>query len=752
MAAPSRSRMPTPTFKAKTRRFGPEPLMGRSAKTRVPPVPRPTPARSAGRWRILAIAAYIVFGALIYSNTFDVPMQFDDVPHLVDSADLHDLRDVRRWWNHDPQRPIGYLTLALNYQVSGRAVWSYHLVNLMIHILNACMVFWLVRTTFSTRPMSRHPAQGRRDAFAWFAGLLFLAHPLQTQAVTYIVQRLASQATMFYLLAVVLYVQGRLWSRPGAGRVLWFAGSALSGVLAMLTKQIALTLPLAIVLYELTFLSPAVPERAGRRRAWFAGAVAACLLVALAMVSFDLSSVFRTIPPQHGELHTLTPLSYAGTQPKVILSYIRLLLLPVGQNVDHDVRVPESIFDLPTLAGLAVIAGALFVAIRSFRTRPLLSFGIAWFFLALSTESSLIPLDDLMSEHRLYLPMFGFCLVVLDLLAGLGMTAASGALLVAVLVFGLATYRRNELWRDPMSLWSDAARKSPGKSRTQTNAGSRLLERGQLASAEAHLKRAVAINPRFATAHLNLGAYYQRVRKPDLAERHYQTAAELDPQDARVPMGLGILNLREGRPAEAEAHFLIALERDSTIAAAFGFLSVASYMRGDDDRAIHLAERALALEGGQYDALNNLGRSWKRKGDFARARLFYGRALESEPQSTEVLVNLGNLALAENEPARAEELYQQALAINPVYVGALNALGALRFQKQDYAGARHYFELAVQRNPENAEAQNNLGLCHQREGRHDLAVASFQRALQLRPEYVEARQNLELAMQANRGY
>lgn len=678
-------------------------------------------------------------------------MQLDDVPHIVHSRDLHDIRDVGRWWHHDPRRPIGYMTLALNYSFSKLNVGSYHAVNLAIHILNACLVYWLVQLTLSTPVVRGRATRRQKNAMALFAGLLFLTHSIQTEAVTYIVQRLASQATMFYLLAVALYARGRLWQGGPLTRVLWFVGAAVSGALGMLTKEIVFTLPLAIALYEFSFLYPAASPQERRRLVWLAVIGAGALLIIPALMSFDLSKVFRAIPPDHGNPFTLTPYTYALTQLRVVVTYLRLLVFPINQNLDYDIRISSSLLDWQTLGSFLVLAGLLAVGIRMFRTRRVLSFGMLWFFLTLSVESTFVPIADVLFEYRLYLPMFGFCLVVVELLIRLGMARAVALLSLAVAGLGIATYRRNDVWRDPVTLWADAARKAPNKARPHTNVGKAYLDRGQLDLAEHHLKRAVEINPEYALGHMNLGGFYQRRGLSVMAERHLTRAAELPPTDARMPLSLGMFYVDQGRATEAEAPLMRAIAIDSTVADAHSHLGMSWYMRGDDDQAIRHSGRAVELDPRRYEALNNLGRAWRRRGDFKRAREYYEEALDVEPQSTEVLVNMGNLALAAGEPARAEDYYSQALAIDPGYVNGLNGMGLVCYQRQDYATASGYFQDALQRSREHPEALNNLGLCSARLGRLDEAIEYFRRALRARPAYRDAQRNLEVAIGTRAG-
>ncbi len=206
-------------------------------------------------WCIPSIIFICLVGLIAYSNSFDCSFHFDDVPTIEENIAIRNLSNVEDWWGFYHSRPIGYLSFALNYHFNKLDVWGYHLVNLVIHIVNAILVWWLVILTMATPVMRGQPIEKHKGMMALFTALLFVSHPLATQSVTYIVQRLASLATLFYLLSLALYVKGRLGENNKDKRILLFyGGSILCAVLGMLTKEIVFTLPFVLVLYEFSFM------------------------------------------------------------------------------------------------------------------------------------------------------------------------------------------------------------------------------------------------------------------------------------------------------------------------------------------------------------------------------------------------------------------------------------------------------------------------------------------------------------------
>jgi protein O-mannosyl-transferase len=511
------------------------------------------------RFHVLMIA---VLSLLCYSNTFHVPFVFDGLDQIRDNPVVHGLSnffDNNSGYAFNKNRFVCFFTFALNYNLGGLNVSGYHQVNLAIHIVNALLVYVLLRLTFRTPFFREYAKLSKGSLLAFVVALLFVCHPLQTQAVTYIYQRLASLGTMFYLLSVVLYILARLrlgtpgtsggsdaeGSQGGAksGRVrtvLWFAGSLLFALLAMKTKEFSVTLPFMVILFEVSFFRggwrrrllyllpvlltiPIVPMSVFLQG--FSGAPEVPGLSPAAATSDHLLSI---VNEQFRVQTTIPRLDYFLTQFRVIVTYLRLLLLPVNQNLDYDYPVYSNFFTPPVLLSLLLLLALFALAVFFYwRSRPscsrplavecrLIGFGILWFFMTLSVTSSVIPIADVIYEHRLYLPFVGAATAVAATCAWVfrRISMRVGFIIPALLTtlvicgFGVATYQRNQVWQSKITLWQDVAVKSPGKVRPFNNLGAALNEDGRFPEAISVLSRAIEIKPDHPEAWYNLGRTY----------------------------------------------------------------------------------------------------------------------------------------------------------------------------------------------------------------------------------------------------
>ena len=289
----------------------------------------------------------LLLGILIYSNTFRCSFHFDDFPRIVDNTSIRDITNIRAWWNSYPTRPFGMFTFVLNWHFNQLNVKYYHIVNLVIHLMNALLVWWLTLLIFSTPVLKDQPIAKRKKAIAFFTALLFVSHPLATQSVTYIIQRFASLVSLFYFLSLILYTKARLLDKTGPKSYLLYSGALLSAFLAMLTKENAFTLPVMILVIEIFFF---------RRKKIVAalkspGTILTLVFLAgfLILLFFVFSTkIFKPITPINGTTVIITPFNYLLTQFPVIVKYIQLLLVPVNLNVDYDFPVSMSIFELRT--------------------------------------------------------------------------------------------------------------------------------------------------------------------------------------------------------------------------------------------------------------------------------------------------------------------------------------------------------------------------------------------------------------------
>jgi tetratricopeptide (TPR) repeat protein len=581
----------------------------------------------------------VLVGIAAYANTLTAPFQFDDEAYIVNNPIIRSFHyflapgDVAGLTDRTPTavppalryafmtRIAGYLSFAVNYHLHGLNVTGYHIANLSIHLLSAILVYLIVMTILRTGYFKARAA-GREalpDEFiAGAVALLFVSHPVQTQAVTYLSQRFASLAACFSLLALLLYARAAQ-SPPGLRRRAAYGASLLSVFAAMLTKEFTFTLPVLIALYDMMFLPGTRRERI-RRLAPFAAALAVIpVLVFLQQGSVHaLDSTMRTITA--ADSSNISRSQYLLTQFRVLVLYLRLLVVPVGQNVDHDMPVFNSLFDPPVLFSFLLLAALFAAAVRLAilsqrdRERPelrLLSFGILWFFIALSVESSVIPLGELVAEYRLYLPSVGISMAAVSL----GLLAARRFSLRPALVYGLcalvvaalssATVLRNTVWASETALWEDAARKSPALVRPHQNLGLYYSAQGRLDDARRELLAALALAPDNAELHNNLGIVYRKLGAYDRAIEEYGIVLKLSPDDVMARYNLGNAYLALGRIPEAVREYEITVRLIPDYDEAHNNLGIAYCRSGRTGAAVGEFDRALRLNPRNVNAFKN---------------------------------------------------------------------------------------------------------------------------------------------------
>ncbi len=486
--------------------------------------------------KIFAVIFLCYLGMIIYSNTFFSPFHLDDEGYIVRNINLRALSNLKAIWNFAPHRFVAILSLAFNYHFSKLNVFGYHLFNLAIHLTAAILVCWLVLLVLSTAALKEEKVAAQKNFIAFFAGLIFVAHPVQTEAVTYICQRFASLATLFYLASFCLYIKSRLLQnerRQGRAGKIYFSGSLLAAIAAMFSKEIAVTLPLMILFFEFYFL------KKDKAVSWrlvvaFLATLTVIPLTYMFAYSLRLTDIIGSTQARSG----ITPWHYLLTQFRVIVTYLRLLFIPINQNLDYDYPLSQSLGELPLLGSLFILITILVTAVIISPRKKLISFSIFWFFLTLLPESSVIPLKDIIFEHRLYLPMVGYSLFLSTTIYYLftkdSLKPALIILVIIISVYATLAYVRNFVWQDNLTLWNDVVRKSPKKARPYNNRGKAYLYRNRLAEAISDFSKSIEIEPGFLGAYVNRGIAYKEKGDFALAISDFNQAIEINPHFAEA--------------------------------------------------------------------------------------------------------------------------------------------------------------------------------------------------------------------------
>lgn len=581
--------------------------------------------------KIFHLTLIIITGLLAYSNTFAVPFHFDDLLNIVDNPRL---RDLGNFWPPSGSRWFGEFTFALNYNLGGLDSFGYHVVNLAVHILNSLLVYWFVVLTLSTpffasAKQSPEAKNTTKSTIALFSSLVFVSHPVQTQAVTYIVQRFTSLAAFFYLLSLVMYILSR-FSQTGDDRknfktlrgITFYSISLFSAVLAMKTKEISFTLPVIIIIYEFSFFNRASAAAARLKRLLYLLPLLLTILIipsGFVVAGKPIEDTIYGISETLKATNTITRADYFITQIRVIMTYIRLLFMPINQSLDYGYPLYQNLFTPSVLLSLLfhlllfTLGCVLYCRPRS--SSPglrLIAFGIFWFFITLTVESSIIPLPDLIFEHRLYLPSAGFFISAVTTMFMVSDSISSKtvariimpipALIIITLI--ALTYARNKIWQQEITLWEDVIAKNPANVRGYNMAGIIHKENGDLDKAESLFRASVKLEPGYAEAHVNLGAVYIEKGMIEEGFSEFMTASGLQTLDlidsAALYLNIGNYYLRKGLPDKAIEYFNYAQNITPGNPAVFFYLGRAYYQKGLHDKASEFSLKAHNLNPDRY--------------------------------------------------------------------------------------------------------------------------------------------------------
>ena len=593
----------------------------------------------------------------------------DGDDHEIEDCHRNDFRILRAIF---PARAFGLLTFVLNYQFHGLDVTGYHVVNLIIHILTSCIVYWLVSLILSSPVMQTDRISKHKKIIAGFSALLFIAHPVQTQAVTYIVQRLASLAALFYLSALSMYVKARLTENKLILRIFLYVSAGICTFLGMFTKETLFTLPFAVLIIEFFFLRVPVKSslKFNKFKLLWAIPFVMFLLIIPYLNNFSISFVFQPrISQRYGD-PAVTPFFYLITQFKVIVYYIKLLFLPVNQRLDYDFPLSVSFFEPAVVLSFLFLAALLYLAFRLFKhKKTIIALGIIWFFLTLSIESSIVPLSNVIFEHRLYLPMFGFVLITVASLYYLMWQNHSKAMMIAlvalVCMFSAMTYQRNKVWKNNYTLWSDNVKKSPNKDRAHYNLGLALADRGMNDLAIREFYRTLSLNPTHIKACTSIGNAFSKQGKFNEAIKEFDRALIMNPEYAEIYYNRGNAFIETGKYNEAVSDFEKALSLNPVNTDVLVSLGMAHYSLGRIDESIVAFKKALGIDTDNVLAHYNLGYTLYTQGNVEDAIKEFKTVVSLDPENVRTLVNLGSALVSRGKFEEAAGNFRKALALDP---------------------------------------------------------------------------------------
>ena len=594
------------------------------------------------------VLAVVFAGLLAYHNSFFGPFVFDDGDLISENRSIRHLWPP--WKPLSPPhgsgttvegRPVLNFTFAVNYAFGGTTPWGYHVVNLVIHILAGLTLYGIARRTL-VQPMLAKRFEADATSLGLAIAVIWTVHPLQTEAVTYVAQRAESLMGLFYLLTMYCFIRGA--ESEKAGR--WYALSATACLLGMATKEVMVSAPLMVLLYDRTFIAGSFPQ-AWRQR-WQ-------LYVGLASTWIVLGYLVATTGSRGGSAGFESEFAwwqYAWIQCRAIVHYLKLSVWPYPLVFDYGTPVVSHAGQiLPHALVLAALATGTVIALWR---RPAIGFLGTWFFAILVPSSSVVPVtNQTMAEHRMYLALVA--VVVLAVLGTYTLIGRRSLLVFLALAVGLGsmTWRRNEDYRSGLVLWGDTIQKYPSNLRAYINLGCLLLSTGRLQEATGEYEQALRIKPDYGYAHYYLGNVFLQEGKVSDAIGHYEQALRIKPDYADAHVTLGAALVRLGRPEDAIRHFEEALR-------------------------IFSSRSSRVVESGYAAAHVNLGNALLTQGRVQDAITHYEEALRIDPDLVEAHYNLGIALEKEVRVTEAMQHYEQALRLKPDLTTARYALARLR--------------------------------------------------------------------------
>lgn len=510
-------------------------------------------------WRSHFKAVLLIFclGVLVYANSFSVPFQFDDV-RIIDD-ELLELWQQPQLWRLGQVRILTQITLAANYASHQQEVWGYHAVNLAIHLTNSLLVYALILQLIGAGESRWLPKWLKSRMLALSVAAIFVVHPLQTQAVTYIIQRYELLGALFALLSIITYVY---W-RTSQSRRRWALGPlGLWLVLGFHAKETVITTPLVLVALEGLIY---------RRWQWSQLRWLMVLMLLLAIVAIQVYPIeYVLMPKTTTDGLVLTPQAYLEAQVAALPVYWSLAVAPIGQSIDY----PESFTTEQFGTGLILLAIVLALVICR-RTNPWVRLGLVWTLVTPLLTNSFIPIEDVVMEHRMYLPLVGITLSFVVLLGlGLGRIKRQDQFtsVLVIIVVGLSylTVTRNAVWQDSQLLWGQAVQIAPDKSRTWANYGMALLEKGLVDEAEQAYLTGLSINSTSWHVLNGLGVVSASRGDYQQAKIYFEQLVDISADDPGLLNALGVVEMNLGNYQQAAVYFerLEQLEPDYPVLSA----------------------------------------------------------------------------------------------------------------------------------------------------------------------------------------
>jgi tetratricopeptide (TPR) repeat protein len=610
---------------------------------------------------VQVVALITICGLLLFFGSLQSPFLYDDAHSIVDNPHTQSLEPFKHKLTFGDllNRNVLLFTFALNRVIGGEQVLGYHLVNVLIHILVALLVYLIARELSLSHVSSRKYSQ----ALPLLAAMLMLFHPMSVESVAYLSSRSSLLATLFFLLGFYFFLRWQKFNNQSeAGiknnfRLMWVL---IFFILGIGSKEIAVTLPLMI----LAALWVWNPKRNFRQ--WLK--TSALILLPLAMYiayrTYTLGGLFRLNAAPTAGINE--QVFYFLTQFKVLLTYyLTKIFLPFNLNFEPDVRLIENIADpvwMLALSGL-VLLGVLVAR----RGSSWMQFGFLWALLTILPTSSLIPLKQIAVEHRTYLPGVGLSLVFAAMFSWALAKHRNFIFPVSILLilFSILTLNRGLDFRSRIDIWKDTIKKSPAKALVHNNLASAYLDAKRHDEARTHLVKVLKLNPNHIEGHLNLGHILVAEENWAAAQQYFDNALALGTEKPVAYFNAGLCRLLQGAPRQAIAFMQKAVDLKPQDASFHFHLGNAYKDLGQSDKALHAFRQTLKIEPDHLQAHNNSGVIYWNLKMFDFAETEFKSGLKEDANHPEIHNNLASLYLVTTRYPEAIRHLKRLVELQP---------------------------------------------------------------------------------------
>ena len=703
---------------------------------------------------ICSVLIILSIAFLSYFNTFENSFHFDDFRYILHNEEFKEYTQqpfsVSGTLSNLSNRTIVLATLRLNHFLNGFNVFGFHVVNLTVHIITCLLIFLFTKEVLLFNKILKSECINKSKLnIPLISALLFAVHPMNIQAVTYITGRTTSLAVCFYMASFLFFIKGVRQNLPW--KILFYALSIVFLIMGYGSKMIILTVPVMFIIYYLFF----TPLKSIFFKRFFESIFIRIIIQTIVITSpfilifisshLNILSFFRMDfgflqklfdPIQIKLMHidsmakdNLSMTIYLLTEFKVIVFYyIKMIFFPFNQNIDPDFPVAHGITDSGVALSLGVILLCLFAGIYFYKNNRIIAFGIFWFFITLLPTSSILPLRDTITEHRLYLPLAGFILTIPLCLNQFIIRYKKSSfkqlayfilpVFLLIIVFSVLTVKRNFVWKNEKSLWSDAAEKSPRLPRPLNNLAEAYDKEGlaydnkkNYKKAIEFLKKAIAISPTGYKYYNNLGKIYGRLGEFELATKNLKLALKYNPDYPFAHYNFGKVYELRGMLDNAIEEYSTAFKQTKDVYGKKYF----------------------------FEACFNLANVYDKKGEYKKALDTYLNCRKLKPSFPKIYFAIGNIFIKTGNLDEAFKYYSRAVGLDRNYHLAKIAVANVFVMKGKFSKAIEIYQQVIKSDPSNFNVHNNLGLVFLQQ-MNDPAQAAYhlKKSLDISPDQQKA--------------